>query len=270
MKELVSLGLALLVPLIGAAQTFEKLPEPESPMVIVLQGGAWYQVRQLEEQGPAFVYMEMGGSLISAPKQVVDVETTEAVNDALAGFTSYCQAEDEDRELILELAPGPEKLFASLADRFDRTCWLRLEQDRAAHRRATEIASRELTPKPVATPTQGTVWGAPSSYTPRVVTPTPRPRPPTKTPTLTPRQSAKTMIRVAMKEGFITKLDEYEMWVDPAIWHMMDYDQKEGFTIAAIIHTCDCTDVEKHVYLVRDRMTGKKLARWSAFGLKVY
>ncbi len=47
--------------------------------------------RQLEDKGGAALYMEVAGNLISAPKQLLDWESTEKVNNALGEFNARCR-----------------------------------------------------------------------------------------------------------------------------------------------------------------------------------
>lgn len=82
-RRVVSTLAALALATAVGAQQFEKLPEPESPLLVAFKDGSWFEVRTLENKGLAILYTEMGGSLISAPTQVVDWETTMAVNEAM-------------------------------------------------------------------------------------------------------------------------------------------------------------------------------------------
>lgn len=61
----------------------------------------------------------------------------------------------------------------------------------------------------------------------------------------------------------------YEVWVDPLIWATLTYEQKHKTAFLAAVVQCECDDPSEYYTIVKDNLTGKRLAKLTALGFSV-
>lgn len=138
MRRVGSLLSVLLVAGMVAAEV--EIPEPASPLVVVFKAGTYYRVRTFDVQEHAVLYTELGGSLMSAPRAIVDVEASQAVNAALLAFVTWCN----DRTGAppgMKLENRPADVYQAVAHHHDRQCLVDLSAALERHRRETARAA---------------------------------------------------------------------------------------------------------------------------------
>jgi hypothetical protein len=74
------------------------------------------------------------------------------------------------------------------------------------------------------------------------------------------------------KMGVITKLTpEYnQVFVNPQIWHRLDYQAKENFGKCLAAYCAGKKGSTTHWVEIKDAYSGKDLAKYGSFGFKVY
>jgi hypothetical protein len=169
----------LLGCLVSSVAGEEPLPTPEFPLIVAFNSSEFIRVRSIEDRGPAIVYMEMSGTLVSTPKLTIDMATTTVVNKALAAFTVVCENDLYDSALF-ELPDKAAKVFDTAADRENRTCWRRLQErhHQDVQRSRTPVVEWTAQIKEYPTATWEEIQATREQVamrTPRVVTPTPQP-----------------------------------------------------------------------------------------------
>ena len=77
-------------------------------------------------------------------------------------------------------------------------------------------------------------------------------------------------VQAYIKEGWIKEITEFnEVYVSPEFWDAVDYRQKETFARDLAIY-CGKKNKYKEWVEIKDFQSGKKLAKYSVWGFKVY
>jgi len=79
-------------------------------------------------------------------------------------------------------------------------------------------------------------------------------------------------VNSAVEIGFIKKLDSenHEVYVDLLIWNASNIETKENFTISMALYCSFNSSFEGKWVDIYDYQSGKKLAKYSIWGFKVY
>jgi len=71
-------------------------------------------------------------------------------------------------------------------------------------------------------------------------------------------------------QGHVSVKSSIAIYVDPVFWAICDAQKKEGFTLIAMRYCAKKRGDSNNLVEIYDKQSGRKIARYDAFGFKVF